>query len=62
MINGKASGAGKISFKKKQMDFKGYFREGVYHGDDCIFQNGDYMYEGSFKNGKKNGLGKLTEK
>ena len=62
-VNGIAEGPGAIKFFKTNALYKGTFRDGKYNtkGARAIYKTEDYIYQGEFLDGKKEGNGILTE-
>lgn len=59
LLNRKPHGQGKMYFKQSNSSFSGEFKNGVFHGQHCIYETPGYSYAGDFANGKKNGNGVL---
>lgn len=58
-MNRKPHGKGKIYFKSSHSSFSGEFKDGKFHGSNCLYETSGHSYAGDFLNGKKNGKGVL---
>lgn len=58
-VNGRPEGIGEYIWSKSTSNYRGYFKNGLRHGQGVWVQNGD-RYEGQYLNDKKNGKGKFT--
>lgn len=45
--------------KKSNSSYSGEFKNGLFHGQHCIYETKEYSYAGDFINGKKHGKGVL---
>ena len=53
MTNGLAEGEGSLFFKKMYEQYKGFFKDGLFEGENCMILSNNYQYIGGFKAGKK---------
>jgi hypothetical protein len=59
---GLAHGEGRVVFKESGYSYSGQFEEGLFHGKNGFLEGQNYIYEGGFEGGRKEGIGCLVEK
>ena len=60
-MNGRPNGEGELK-TKEGIWYVGKFQEGLFNDENATYETRKYTYRGGFKNGKKNGYGKIDRK